>query len=601
MWLSLILLGLVLGITIRQATLGLFCALFMTVLSICCATLALGTYEFVAAQWIAPYFKPEYALPIALGATFAVPLGLVRVIFDKLIRRASLLPALVDKVGAGACGLLTGMIITGLLALALEMIPFQDGAALGYSRVQVVRAAAALLGEKPPDEALGVESNLWLKQDQFTARFASMLSDGVFSGSESLSSVYPHLAQSIGWTGATDAEVSRFAQPGSITVVQGHKVDAVYRMTPGEEKHLRGGVVEQIPPIYEKIEPRAGYEFAVARLRLGKGARDQRKGHAFTLRQFRLVGQVGDRQTMEQYHAIAIQQRDTEDPVNRHIRFVKRNRGYWPVVDEIYSPRDKGNEVEVAFEVPLGFQSTFIEYKRLARAAIKLEDVVNVQTEAASAQPNNTTVADAVPTAQPPSSKRKPGRARGTAAKGNASFFGNAMPMTLTSYQQRNNVELSRAGMKSGHLIAFIDRQSGGSDRPVSTFHVPDDKRLLQLASVRLNPRSTLGRALSQAVQVVQNYFVEDDRGRRYKLVGKYAISNVGGRDVMEVQYFSEPVGSIGGVGAFARIKENKLKPQDPFVLLFLVEPGARIVAFSTGGSATQRDDLRIDNLVAPQ
>ncbi len=36
------------------------------------------------------------------------------------------------------------------------------------------------------------------------------------------------------------------------------------------------------------------------------------------------------------------------------------------------------------------------------------------------------------------------------------------------------------------------------------------------------------------------------------------------------------------------------------FALLFLVDPGARITAFSTGGDSTRRDDLTGENLVAP-
>ena len=70
---------------------------------------------------------------------------------------------------------------------------------------------------------------------------------------------------------------------------------------------------------------------------------------------------------------------------------------------------------------------------------------------------------------------------------------------------------------------------------------------------------------------------------------------------MLEIQYFPEVAGSVGGVGKFNRIKEDKLKRDEPLVLLFLVDPGARIVSFSTGGDATRRDDLTSDNLVAPQ
>ena len=66
------------------------------------------------------------------------------------------------------------------------------------------------------------------------------------------------------------------------------------------------------------------------------------------------------------------------------------------------------------------------------------------------------------------------------------------------------------------------------------------------------------------------------------------------------MQYFSEPVGSIGGIGEFTRVNEKNLKSDDTFVLLFLVDPGARIVSFSTGGAASRKDDLTGSRLVAP-
>ena len=93
----------------------------------------------------------------------------------------------------------------------------------------------------------------------------------------------------------------------------------------------------------------------------------------------------------------------------------------------------------------------------------------------------------------------------------------------------------------------------------------------------------------------------EDAAGNRYKVVGKYAIAPVNGTRMIEVQYFRDPVGSMGGLGPFDKIKDDDLKGDYEFVLLFLVEPGAEIVSFSSGGSASRRDDLRGEGLVAPE
>ena len=105
---------------------------------------------------------------------------------------------------------------------------------------------------------------------------------------------------------------------------------------------------------------------------------------------------------------------------------------------------------------------------------------------------------------------------------------------------------------------------------------------------------------LDHAARTVQNYLVEDAGGKRYKVIGKYAIADVDGQQTIEVQYFPEPAGTIGGLGAFSKIDETKLQGDYEFVLLFLVDPGARITSFSTGGDASRADDLSGENLVAP-
>jgi hypothetical protein len=113
-----------------------------------------------------------------------------------------------------------------------------------------------------------------------------------------------------------------------------------------------------------------------------------------------------------------------------------------------------------------------------------------------------------------------------------------------------------------------------------------------------LRAGSLYGRAVTQAIATAQNFTVE---GRTYKIVGKYVIARVGDEDVMEIQYFPEESGSIGGLSRFREANESNLTNDDLVVFLFLVEPGARITYFSTGGSSMRRDDLEADNLVAPQ
>lgn len=173
--------------------------------------------------------------------------------------------------------------------------------------------------------------------------------------------------------------------------------------------------------------------------------------------------------------------------------------------------------------------------------------------------------------------------------------------MTLRAYRQLKNPELKRGTLVGGHLVAFLDEQDGGSDRAVSKLKVPSGKRLLHLHTEKLHARSGIGKIMSLAVTVGQNFTVADESGHVYKFVGKYAQANVNGRRVFEIQYFSEPAGTIGGLGKFDAIKDRHLKDDYQFVLLFLVDPGASIVSFSTGGSASRKDDLRGEGIVAPK
>ena len=186
------------------------------------------------------------------------------------------------------------------------------------------------------------------------------------------------------------------------------------------------------------------------------------------------------------------------------------------------------------------------------------------------------------------------------AAKEGGSRFSEELPMKMTAYRGVN-AEISKGTLSAGHLVGEVALQGGGKDPPVSKFNVPQDKRLLQLNSVRLQARSTLGKAMSQAITTVQNYYVEDTNGRRFVLAGKYVLADVGGQKVIEIQYFPESGVTMGGIGAFERVKERDLKPDDEFVLLFLVDPGARIVGFSSGGPNTSKDDLTAEELTAPR
>lgn len=591
---------LLLAIAFRQASFGFFSALIMAVLTICCAAGAVGLQESLATKVFAEYWQPNYAYALGLALPFGVGLLILRVLFDKLIRRACLLPSLVDRIGGGVCGLVTAFLIVGVMAASIQMIPF-GGSILGFQRVPIAQADAGAAPAKPIVE--GEENDLWLSPDRFLAGLGYYTSAGIFSGENNFFHDYPDWVQANGWVNAIPEGMSSYAKPGSISVQGTRKLSQVYRMVPGSEREGRAAV-------YEPIEPKGGREFRMIRVKLQDGAKDQNKSHVFTPRQFRLVGRAGDR--LQQNHGVAVPQ-ETGSAMTKHVRIRNEGAADLPAADLVHAAGED-DTVEVVFDLPTGFEPIFIEYKHAARAKVSFKDSAESASnpadagekkERASAAPTPPGSAAAPPGEAPGGSRRsseprREGNIRTLTTQSSKSFFGDQLPMELKAYRKKG-ADIDRGKLTSGHLAGEVEKQAAGTDDPVTKFDVPDDKRLLHLNVGALQTRSGLGRAISFAVTAIQNYFVEDANGNRYELAGKYAIAKAGDATAIEVMYFKERAGSVGQIGQFEKIKERDLQGDYQLVLLFLIEPGAQITAFSTGGDATRRDDLSMDNLVAPR
>ncbi len=600
MVLMVLLLVFLLAVLVIQALHGLFSALIMVVLTVCCAALALGTYEWVALNWVMEVWRPDYAYAVSLALTFGVPLLLLRLAMDKTIQRTSLLPAIVDRVGGGICGLITALIVVGIFSLVAQMIPFERGNFMGYARTAYTSAEFdedADIDPVPADPYK--ETKLFPHADSFAAGMISLLSDGVFSSTRRFREDHPHYVQAVAWANAVPAEVQRLARPGTISIVETAPLEEVYSHMPStrrrEAKH-------------EPIQPPSGMQFQRIRVKLSREAGGDYRRVFFTLRQFRLVGR--DRRGGPPTHYFAMALKSAEDPT----KFVKEvgftdQPGVWATVDEVYALEDDTDEIDVIYELPRSFQADYLEYKIAARAKVRFSqpddddgaaDFGSPRASAGRSSSAPGSYASSSPGATTVPSTKRGGNVRGATVRVGASHFGNRIPLTMTSYQPSSNLDIRKGALADGHLVGYLVDQADGRKPPVSSFDVPRDKRLLHLNVQNLRARSTYGKALASAVKSSQNYTVEDYNGKRYQLVGKYAVARVGNDEVFEVQYFSHQAGSIGGVGKFKSIQDKHLTREYELVLLFLVDPGAQIVRFSTGGSASRGDDLRNEGLTAP-
>ncbi len=206
MVLTLIALVLILAIAFYQVIQGLFSAMIMTILSIICATAAFLYYQPIAELLYED--QPACADGLALVVLFVIPLFGLRFAFDKYVPGNVVMGVWADRIAGGFLGLITGMIMVGTLAVAIQMMPFGE----------------SVLGYEPFDASLQRRKSIApFSPDQFTVGMVSMLSAGSLSGESSFSDAHDDLLLELfcerntaGKNGRTDA------QPESIRDVTGY-------------------------------------------------------------------------------------------------------------------------------------------------------------------------------------------------------------------------------------------------------------------------------------------------------------------------------------------------------------------------------------------
>jgi len=597
MWFSLFCLVLILAVAFFQSIHGLFSGLIFCVLTIVSATLAFGLYEWVAYTLLIEW-KPDLALPIALAVCFGLPLTLSRLALDSLIPRAGLLPALAERVGGAVFGLITAVLIAGVTTTALQMLPF-GGSLLGFQRFGWAAAQATEDDQKDPQRDLeaakralnGEDNRLFFSPDRFAAGFVSMLSDGIFSGERSFRMDHPDLLTEIGWSQCIFAECLHLAKPDSVRITGPEVVNYVHKAVPGGRDSAAGT---------ERRGPQARHEFWLLTLKPGEGARDAEKMHRFTLPQIRLVGRDGPEPDSLPVQFIPIAIRD-EEYGGLHMEALRRSRDPVSPVFQLWRPAED-DEIQVVFEVPVDFVPDYVTYKTGARVELRKPRPDDVHIPPPRGEDPAAARAEE-PGERRSASSERGGRGRGdrvsgVRVEGADTSFSDRLPVTLAAYDGRD-IEVDRVGkvLESGHVVAVLGEE--GSSAAIEGFQVPEGSALLQVSVEDLRAGSTLGRALSFAVKTIRNYLVTDDRGKRYEMVGQYAIAEVDGQQIIEVQYFPEQIGSLGrGIREFQRIKRRHLERSDTQIYyLYLVDSGRTAVSFGTGRRTV---DLKGRNLVAP-
>ncbi|MBS3820760.1 MAG: hypothetical protein GVY16_10280 [Planctomycetes bacterium] len=238
---------LILGIGYFQMRQGLFSALLLATWTIISAGLAITCYEGLASTASLYQMKPEIAEGVALMLLFIVPLLLLRTVGNILIRGDIVFNVIIDRIGGGLFGLLTGMFAIGVLMIVIQMAP------LGRN---------ILIWRPFEDDLTRAQRLLPFYPDEAVLAFGEMLSGGSMRGSRRLADHHPHLLleqfcgrNTTGRGGRVDAMPADFL------------LDAVYKLSEAEANTL----LPDLPP-YPLVARSAESDVCIVRVSIGQDA-----------------------------------------------------------------------------------------------------------------------------------------------------------------------------------------------------------------------------------------------------------------------------------------------------------------------------------------
>jgi len=168
---------------------GLFSASLSAIIAIVATAVTMGYHDLIT-----PYLMkmPEQADAVGIIGLFAATYGILRFLFDKVVPGNVQFPLMMDKVGAGAMGLIAGLLGSGVVAVAAQSLPFGPSIG-GYSRQDLhdrpnITIPSSDSGARPVDTQVTDEligdtlgdpnhlAHLWFHQDEFAMGVANAVS-----------------------------------------------------------------------------------------------------------------------------------------------------------------------------------------------------------------------------------------------------------------------------------------------------------------------------------------------------------------------------------------------------------------------------------------
>jgi hypothetical protein len=555
---------------------GFFSATLMFFECTIAAMVAFGFYESVHGLW-ASALGEGLGHPLALMLLFLATLLILRLLTDKLIKGNVRMPVILDRVGGGIGGFLSGMVLVGMALIGIQMLPITSDV-FGYERVLVA------------GDGTITHKSIVFKPDEFTMGLMNLLSNGRFGDENPLAKSKPDFMMDLYGARACTQTEDRQTVPGdSLAVVsywETHDISSV-------KQAIENNVLTRT---FEPGQPGPNHKLIVCHVRvMSSAAGENSTDIRFRLPQFRLVGPPP-----EGLREAAVYLADGSSDIYTHSehnypelkpgqksRLVRFN----PETQFILSPTitksisEKGGggyQFDVAFEVPEDFKPWYLAFKRGARVDLTTMKMLTTPPQYASTATGS---GEQRVAAEEPKVGTAPA---GTTHVANILNARVSDELIVALDDTEPAVKKALQGGHFGDCHFFVEL--GDGEKGVKKLETPEGKKIVQLDASKVYAASMFGQAVNLAANVTQQNYITTEDGTQIFPVGRWQAAKMGNKVYFELQYHPEAEMPERCLEKAKKVRNNDLRDSPEkdkkFGFIFVVDPGVTIKKFTSGKSS---------------
>ena len=188
------------------STQGFFSSLLQLIVIITAGACTLALWEPLMMSFLIKTM-PFHARAVSFMSLFVLFMVIFRAVFDGGVRQNVHFNQLINFIGGGTCGLLSGILTAGMMLIGLSFLPVS---------AEFLDYQAYIVG---PDGKVNEKDHLWIPVDRWTTTFFNTLSAGAFSTETPLRDYTPDLVQQTSlYRMRNDVNSSLAVIPGSVEV-----------------------------------------------------------------------------------------------------------------------------------------------------------------------------------------------------------------------------------------------------------------------------------------------------------------------------------------------------------------------------------------------